>query len=142
VLSGDLDHLRSLTPTNRDDRQHHAPWICAPPGRKFLIADLSGIESRVVAWVSGQQTNRTYGLPLIDPAIPRTSLIVALGVEIFNLPAEQARDTGKVADRPSPTWAQSVWRKPRQLMTPRPTPRSCSDAICGATRIRTRPILG
>jgi DNA polymerase len=29
--------------------------ICAPPGARLLVGDFSGIESRVLAWVAGQQ---------------------------------------------------------------------------------------
>jgi DNA polymerase len=57
VMTGDLDHLRKLFPQPIEAiGSITRALICAPAGRKFLIADLSGIESRVVAWVSGQQS--------------------------------------------------------------------------------------
>jgi Toprim domain/CHC2 zinc finger len=113
VMTGDLDHLR----------KHYAEpieviggitraLISAPPGRRFLIADLSGIESRVVAWVSGQQSKLDLWAAFDRSGNPEDEPYRRLGVEIFNLPAEQARDTGKTADLAfSYMGSVGAWRK-------------------------------
>ena len=113
VMTGDLDHLR----------KHYAQpieviggitraLISAPPGRRFLIADLSGIESRGVAWVSGQQSKLDLWAAFDRSGNPEDEPYRRLGVEIFDLPAEQARDTGKTADLAfSYMGSVGAWRK-------------------------------
>jgi DNA polymerase len=71
--------------------------ICAPPGHRLIAADFSGIESRVTAWISGQQDkldqwrefDRTKDLK-IEPYY--------LTGKQLGVPEEQARIFGKTAD--------------------------------------------
>src|SRR5262249_28470728 len=76
------------------------------------IADLSGIESRVVAWVSGQQSKLDMWQAFDRSGNPEDEPYRRLGVEIFNLPPEKARDTGKTPDLAF-SYLDSVgaWRK-------------------------------
>jgi DNA polymerase bacteriophage-type len=71
--------------------------ICAAPGHRLMIADFSGVESRVLAWISGQQskadawarfdrTRRTEDDPYVRIA------------ERCGLTGEGARDVGKRID--------------------------------------------
>jgi DNA polymerase bacteriophage-type len=113
VMTGDLDHLRKLYPQPIEViGSITRALICAPPGRKFLIADLSGIESRVVAWVSGQQSKLDMWEAFDRSGHPEDEPYRRLGIEIFNLPPEQARDTGKTADLAfSYMGSIGAWRK-------------------------------
>jgi DNA polymerase len=56
VTTGDLDYLRARFPQPMSVIGDIARvLVCAPEGRKLLIADFSGIESRMTAWVSGER---------------------------------------------------------------------------------------
>jgi len=113
VMTGDLDHLRKLYPQPIEViGSITRALICAPPGRKFLIADLSGIESRVVAWVSSQQSKLDMWEAFDRSGNPEDEPYRRLGIEFFNLPPEQARDTGKTADLAfSYMGSVAAWRK-------------------------------
>jgi DNA polymerase len=113
VMTGDLDHLRKFHPQPIEViGSISRALICAPAGRKFLIADLSGIESRVVAWVSGQQSKLDMWAAFDRSGNPEEEPYRRLGIEIFNLPPEQARDTGKTADLAfSYMGSIGAWRK-------------------------------
>jgi DNA polymerase len=57
IATGDLAHVQKLCPQPLEAIGDIArAMICAAPGHRLLIGDFSGIESRVLAWVSGQQS--------------------------------------------------------------------------------------
>jgi len=57
VGTGDLDHLRQRYPQPMSViGDVSRALICAAPGHWLIAADLSGIESRVTAWISGQES--------------------------------------------------------------------------------------
>jgi DNA polymerase len=57
ISTGDLGHVQTIYPQPLEVVGDIArAMICAAPGHRFLIGDFSGVESRVLAWVSGQQS--------------------------------------------------------------------------------------
>jgi len=57
IATGDLEHVAKLYPQPLEAVGDIArAMICAAPGHRLLIGDFSGIESRVLAYVSGQQS--------------------------------------------------------------------------------------
>jgi DNA polymerase len=113
VMTGDLDHLRRLYPQPIEViGSITRALICASAGRKFLIADLSGIESRVVAWISGQRSKLDMWAAFDRSGDPDEEPYRRLGIEIFGLAPEQARDIGKTADLAfSYMGSIGAWRK-------------------------------
>jgi DNA polymerase bacteriophage-type len=99
VASGDLNELR---------RQFSQPMsvigditralICAAPGHRLIVADFSGIESRVTAWLSGQQSKLEQWAKFDSTQDQQDEPYFIIGHKIFGLPAEQARTPGKTGD--------------------------------------------
>ena len=99
VASGDLNQLR---------QQFSQPMsvigditralICAAPGHRLIAADFSGIESRVTAWLSGQQSKLEHWAKFDRTRDPQDEPYFIIGHKIFGLPAEQARTPGKTGD--------------------------------------------
>jgi DNA polymerase bacteriophage-type len=71
--------------------------ICAPPGHRLLIGDFSGIESRVLAWASGQQSKLEQWAKFDRSANPKDEPYYLLG-RSCGQPEESARKIGKTAD--------------------------------------------
>ncbi|WP_271523273.1 AAA family ATPase [Bradyrhizobium sp. CCBAU 53380] len=71
--------------------------IRAAEGNRLLIGDFSGIESRVTAWVSEQQTKLDAWAKFDATGDPKDEPYYLNG-RAFGLPEELARDIGKVAD--------------------------------------------
>jgi DNA polymerase bacteriophage-type len=71
--------------------------ICAAPGHRFLIGDFSGIESRVTAWVSGQQSKLDQWSKFDRTGNHEDEPYYILGRQCGQ-PTETARPTGKTAD--------------------------------------------
>jgi DNA polymerase len=71
--------------------------ICAAPGRRFLIADFSGIESRVTAWVSEQESKLAQWRAFDASGALQDDPYFLLG-RACGQPEETARATGKTAD--------------------------------------------
>jgi DNA polymerase bacteriophage-type len=99
VATGDFDHLR---------RQYRQPMsvvgdisralICAPPGHRLVTADFSGVESRITAWLSGQQSKLDQWDKFDRTQDLEDEPYFILGSKTFGLPREQARAIGKVGD--------------------------------------------
>jgi DNA polymerase bacteriophage-type len=99
VATGDFDHLR---------RQYRQPMsvvgdisralICAPPGHRLITADFSGVESRITAWLSGQQSKLDQWDKFDRTQDLEDEPYFILGSKTFGLPREQARAIGKVGD--------------------------------------------
>jgi DNA polymerase len=107
---GDLARLRETNPVPLSAvGDISRALIKAADGKRFMIADLSGIESRTVAWLAGEEAKlglwRAYDAGGQDPYL-------RLGIEAFGLAAENARDTGKIADLAfSYAGGIGAWRK-------------------------------
>jgi hypothetical protein len=71
--------------------------ICAAPGHRLLIGDFSGIESRVLAWVSGQQSKLDQWAKFDRTGDPKDEPYYLLGRNCGR-PEESARSIGKTAD--------------------------------------------
>jgi DNA polymerase len=56
VLSGDADRVRTFGAAAEVVGDVARGIICAAPGHRLLIGDSSGIESRVLAWIAGEQS--------------------------------------------------------------------------------------
>jgi hypothetical protein len=99
VGTGDLDHLRS---------KYKQPMavigdigralVSAPPGRKLIVADFSGIESRLTAWASGQQSKLDQWSNYDRTGDPEDEPYFITGHTIFGLPKDKAREPGKTGD--------------------------------------------
>ena len=97
VATGDFDHMR---------RRYQQPMsvvgditralFCAAPGHRLITADFSGIESRVTAWVSGEQSKLDQWAKFDRTGAPEDEPYFILGSK-FGLSGEQARPTGKTA---------------------------------------------
>ena len=51
--------------------------ICAAPGHRFIKADLSGIESRMLAWVAGEESKIAQWALFDQTGKPRTNRIMS-----------------------------------------------------------------
>jgi DNA polymerase len=71
--------------------------ICAAPGHRLIAADLSGIESRGTAWLSGQQSKLDQWAKFDRSKNPEDEPYFLIGRRL-GLPSEQARGVGKTAD--------------------------------------------
>ena len=72
--------------------------IAASPGHRFIAADLSGIESRITAWVAGQQSKVNQWAKFDLTKNPEDEPYRRIGLDCFKLPEESARDVGKIGD--------------------------------------------
>ena len=90
VATGDLDHLR---------RRYRQPMsvvgdisralICAPPGHRLITADFSGVESRITAWASGQQSKLDRWIQFDHTLDQTTSHISFLEARALACPANR-----------------------------------------------------
>jgi DNA polymerase len=112
VATSDFNHLR---------RRYSQPMsvvgditralICARPGHRLIAADFSGVESRITAWVSGQQSKLDQWAKFDRTQAPEDEPYFILGSK-FGLPREQARVVGKTADLAfGYMGAVGAWRK-------------------------------
>jgi hypothetical protein len=98
IASGDLERVRALAPQPLELIGGIArAMICAKPGARLIIADFSGIESRVTAWVSGQQSKLDQWAKFDQTQDLNDDPYFMLGRRL-GLPPEQARAIGKTAD--------------------------------------------
>ena len=98
VATGDLAHVQKLYPQPLEVVGDIArAMICTAPGHRFLIGDFSGIESRVLAWVSAQQSKLDMWAKFDRTGDPKDELYYLLG-RSCGRPEESARKIGKTAD--------------------------------------------
>jgi DNA polymerase len=71
--------------------------ICAPPGQRLLIGDFSGIESRVLAWIAGQDDKVEQWAKFDQTQDPNDDPYVVIGRALGH-PETNARPNGKIAD--------------------------------------------
>jgi DNA polymerase bacteriophage-type len=71
--------------------------ICADPGHRLIAADFSGVESRVTAWLAGEQAKLDQWAKFDETQNFEDEPYYHLGCRI-GFPAEVARASGKVAD--------------------------------------------
>jgi DNA polymerase len=102
VQSGDLDRLRAFGHPIEAIAGIARGLVTAPPGKRLLIGDFSTLESRIVAWLAGEQWKidnyRRFdatGDPRLDPYCRLASRL--LKREVTPDDAE-ARQRGKTAD--------------------------------------------
>jgi DNA polymerase len=98
VSAGDLQQLRQHYPQPVSVvGDITRGLICAAPGHRLIAGDLSGIESRVTAWVSGQQSKLDMWRRFDETQDPLLEPYYLIG-RMMDVPEEQARGIGKTAD--------------------------------------------
>jgi DNA polymerase len=98
VATGDLTHVAGLYPQPLEVVGDIArAMICAAPGHRLLIGDFSGIESRVLAWVSGQQSKLDQWAKFDRTGDSKDEPYYLLGRSCGQR-EESARSIGKTAD--------------------------------------------
>jgi DNA polymerase len=98
VATGDFAHLRSLYPRPMSVIGDIARGtICARPGCRLVAADFSGVESRITAWLSGQQSKLDQWAKFDSTKDPADEPYSIVG-HSCGLPPELARNKGKTAD--------------------------------------------
>ena len=98
VATGDLAYVQKLYPQPLETVGDIArAMICAAPGHRLLIGDFSGIESRVLAWVSAQQSKLEQWAKFDRTGDPKDERYYLLG-RSCGRPEESARSIGKTAD--------------------------------------------
>jgi DNA polymerase len=72
--------------------------ISAQPGHKFIAADFSGVESRITAWLSGQESKLAQWAKFDQTQDPADEPYFLIGRDIFGIAKESARAIGKTGD--------------------------------------------
>jgi DNA polymerase len=72
--------------------------ITAAPGSRLLIADLSGIESRLTAYIAGEKWKLEQWAKFDRTGDPKDEPYFIIGTKYFKLPEEHAREPGKTGD--------------------------------------------
>jgi DNA polymerase bacteriophage-type len=98
ISTGDLAHVAKIYTQPLEVVGDIArSMICAAPGHRFLIGDFSGIESRVLAWISGQQSKLDMWAKFDRTGDPKDEPYYLLG-RSCGQPEDSARSIGKTAD--------------------------------------------
>ena len=98
IATGDLAHVQECYPQPLEAVGDIARAMIVPaPGHRFLIGDFSGIESRVLAWVAGQQSKLDQWAKFDRTGDSADEPYYILG-RSCGQPEESARKTGKTAD--------------------------------------------
>jgi DNA polymerase len=97
IMTGDLEAVRQLGPPIEVVGDVARAAICAPPGSKLLVADYSAIESRVLAWITGEQIKLALWAKFDASGDPKDDPYVIIGRRL-GFHTETARAYGKIAD--------------------------------------------
>ena len=98
VGTGNLEHMRQRYPQPMSVvGDITRALICAAPGHRLIAADFSGVESRVTAWISGQQDKLDRWAKFDRTGDPNDEPYYILG-KALGVAHEQARTIGKTAD--------------------------------------------
>jgi DNA polymerase len=98
IATSDLAHVASLYPRPLEIVGDVArATICAAPGHRLIVGDFSGIESRVLAWVSSQQSKLQQWAKFDHTGDPKDEPYYLIG-GACGRPEETARAIGKTAD--------------------------------------------
>jgi DNA polymerase len=97
VLTGDIAAVRKLGPPLEVVSDIIRAVICAPPGNRLLVADFSGVESRVLAWLAEEQDKLTQWARFDETGAAEDDPYYRLG-KSFGLADAIARKLGKVID--------------------------------------------
>ena len=98
ISTGDLAHVAKQYPQPLEIVGDIArAMICAAPGHRLLIGDFSGVESRVLAHVSGQQSKLDQWAKYDRTGDPKDDPYYQLGIGCGQ-PEDTARSIGKTAD--------------------------------------------
>jgi DNA polymerase bacteriophage-type len=99
VATGDLKHLRSKYPQPMSViGDVTRALICAQPDHRLLVADFSGVESRITAWLSGQDSKLEQWAKYDRTQDPHDEPYFINGHKTFKLPEAEARAPGKTGD--------------------------------------------
>jgi DNA polymerase bacteriophage-type len=98
VSTGSLEHLRQCYPQPMSVvGDITRALISAAPGHRLIAADFSGIESRLTAWISGQQDKLDRWTKFDRTSDPHDEPYYVLG-RTLGIAPERARTIGKTAD--------------------------------------------
>jgi DNA polymerase len=97
VMSGDIAIVRQLGAPLEIVGDVARATICAPPGRKLIHGDYSAIESRTLAWITGEASKLALWAKFDQTKSPDDDPYVVIGRSLGH-PEETARQFGKIAD--------------------------------------------
>jgi DNA polymerase len=97
VLTGDIAEVRKLGSPLEVVGEIIRAVIAAAPGNRLLIADFSGVESRVLAWLADERDKLAQWETYDKTGAAEDDPYFQLG-KSFGLPDESARKIGKVMD--------------------------------------------
>src|SRR5262245_24540465 len=98
ISGGDLQAVKQhFTDTMGAAGDISRALLCASPGHRLLIADYSGIESRVGAWIAGEQSKVDAWRRFDETKNPKDEPYYQTGKN-FGRPEEEARGVGKTAN--------------------------------------------
>jgi DNA polymerase len=98
IATGDLAHVAGLYPQPLETVGDIArAMICAAPGHRLIIGDLSGVESRITAWVSDQRSKLEQWDKFDHTGKLEDEPYYLIG-RACGRPEETARAIGKTAD--------------------------------------------
>jgi DNA polymerase len=98
VGTGSLEHLKQRYPQPMSVvGDITRALICAAPGHRLICADFSGVESRITAWLSSQQSKLDQWAKFDRTGDPKDEPYFILGKQVGQ-PDDTARTIGKTAD--------------------------------------------
>lgn len=97
VMSGDLAAMQQLGAPLEVVGDIGRALLCAAPGHRLLVGDFSGIESRILAWITDQHSKIEQWAKFDQSKNPEDDPYLILG-RLLGFPEATARQYGKVAD--------------------------------------------